>query len=254
MKYLEIVDWDVHQSYRKDRGVPPWIKVHRSCLTSQRWLHLNDSEKGALVSMWIVASAKEGLIPADPSILKRMCQLDKSPNIKKYIELGYLQPAANQELNPGLSSGCQVVATEEEVEGEGEAEEEVEAEADRQARRLLDKLNNDGAKKWQYTKTNLGYIRARMLTHTIQELEHAINVKVAEWKDDPKMDQYLRPSTIFCLKNCETYINQKLGLKVKTKTMTKLEEISKWGSEDEVVQENIQISDGATINVRTGDR
>lgn len=27
---LHVHDWDEHQSYRRDRGQPPWIKVHRA--------------------------------------------------------------------------------------------------------------------------------------------------------------------------------------------------------------------------------
>ena len=29
MNHITIHDWDEHQSYRKDRGQPPWIKLRQ---------------------------------------------------------------------------------------------------------------------------------------------------------------------------------------------------------------------------------
>jgi len=98
MKYLHIVDWDIHQSYRKDRGTPPWIKIHRTLLSSQHWSELSDAEKGQLVSIWLIGADRKGEIPADPCILRKVCILDRAPNISKFIELGWLprrQPYAN---------------------------------------------------------------------------------------------------------------------------------------------------------------
>jgi len=103
MTYLEISGWEEYQTFRKDRGCPPWIKLHRSLLTSERWLSLSDSDKGVLVSLWMVGAAKDGKIPADPKVLRRMAQIDKDPNIKRFIELGYL-------VDNQVSGGCQEVA------------------------------------------------------------------------------------------------------------------------------------------------
>lgn len=100
MNYLQVKDWDEHQSYRKDRGTPPWIKIHRRLMTSAKWAALTDSEKGQLVSLWIAAADKDGRIPADPLVLRKICMLDETPNINKFIDLGFLllecQPSDNQ--------------------------------------------------------------------------------------------------------------------------------------------------------------
>ncbi len=97
---LSVVNWDRWQSYRKDRGTPPWIKVYRNLLTNVEWSNLSDAEKGQLISIWIVAADKKGIIPSDPKILRKFCQLDDAPNIRKFIELGFLstscQPDDNQ--------------------------------------------------------------------------------------------------------------------------------------------------------------
>jgi hypothetical protein len=36
-----------------------------------------------------------------------------------------------------------------------------------------------------------------------------IDVKVEKWKGDPKMDDFLRPDTLFRPKNFEAYLNEK---------------------------------------------
>ena len=96
MNYLYVKDWAVWQSYRKDRGTPPWIKVHRQLMTSAKWAILSDSEKGQLVSMWIAAADKKGKIPNDANLMRKICMLDDAPNLNKFIDLGYF-----------VSDGCQ---------------------------------------------------------------------------------------------------------------------------------------------------
>ena len=97
-----ISDWEKWQTFRKDRGTPPWIKVYRNLLSNEQWVELTDSEKGQLVSIWILAADKNGTIPDSPKMIQRMAMLDSKPNINKFIELGFLtttcQPSDNQEL------------------------------------------------------------------------------------------------------------------------------------------------------------
>ena len=87
---MKINKWDTWQTFRKDRGTPPWIKVHRNLLTNIEWVSLSDAEKGQLVSMWILAADKNGIIPDDPKVIQRMAMLDKQPNLNKFIDLGFL--------------------------------------------------------------------------------------------------------------------------------------------------------------------
>jgi hypothetical protein len=87
---MKVVNWEKWQTYRSDRGTPPWIKVHRNLLTNLEWSLLTDAEKGQLVSIWLVAADKKGVIPADANILRKFCQLDSKPNIKKFTELGFI--------------------------------------------------------------------------------------------------------------------------------------------------------------------
>jgi hypothetical protein len=101
---MKISNWDTWQTFRKDRGTPPWIKVYRNLLSNEQWVELTDSEKGHLVSIWILAADKDGTIPDSPKMIQRMAMLDTLPNLSKFIELGFLsttcQPHDNQEINP----------------------------------------------------------------------------------------------------------------------------------------------------------
>lgn len=119
---MQIHDWNQWQSFRKDRGAPPWIKLHRSLMTNQKWAALTDAEKGQLVSLWIAAADTDGELPDSPAVLRKICQLDQEPNISKFIELGLVtttcQPVDNQ-----LTTTCPQLDAPEERRGEERREE-----------------------------------------------------------------------------------------------------------------------------------
>ena len=117
---MKVVAWDKWQSYRKDRGAPPWIKVYRNLMTNPEWAQLSDAEKGQLVSMWIVAADKGGELPDDPNLVRKICQLDDTPNINKFIALGFVASTWRQDGVNLASSGCHRDAPETETETETE--------------------------------------------------------------------------------------------------------------------------------------
>ncbi len=105
IKRLKIHNWDQWQSFRGDRGTPPWIKIHRKLMTDMKWMTLTDAEKGQVVSIWIIAADQDGYIPNNPVLIRKMAGLDENPNIEKFIEIGMLdvcQPDDNQ-----MTTKCQ---------------------------------------------------------------------------------------------------------------------------------------------------
>jgi len=88
MEYLNVKNWDEFQQY-KDRE-PKWIKIYRSILMDYKYEQLNDAEFGALVKIWLLSSQLNNKIPYDPSFIQRKCGLSSKPNIKKYLQLGFL--------------------------------------------------------------------------------------------------------------------------------------------------------------------
>ena len=91
MEYLKIRNWDKWQSYRSDRGQPPWIKIHRCVMRNCEWVSMTDAERGQLVAMWLLAADRDGVMPASPSIIQKLCFLSSVPNINKFIELGFIE-------------------------------------------------------------------------------------------------------------------------------------------------------------------
>lgn len=102
---MKVKDWDTWQTFRKDRGAPPWIKVHRNLMTNPKWAALTDAEKGQLVSLWIAAADTDGVLPDDPKVLRKICQLDNEPDIKKFLALG-LMVATCQPVDNQLTTTC----------------------------------------------------------------------------------------------------------------------------------------------------
>jgi uncharacterized phage protein (TIGR02220 family) len=75
---------------------------------------------------------------------------------------------------------------------------------------ILDYLNNATGKKFRLsTKSTRGAIHARITEgFFLEDFKKVIDTKTAQWKDDPKMSEFLRPQTLFGTK-FEAYLNQK---------------------------------------------
>lgn len=91
MEYLKIRNWEKWQTYRKDRGQPPWIKVHRRLMRKPKWVQLTDSERGQVVSLWLLGADRDGLIPDSAKLIQKLCYLTKPPNLKKFVDLRFLE-------------------------------------------------------------------------------------------------------------------------------------------------------------------
>ena len=85
-----VKNWEQWQSYRKDRGQPPWIKIHRCVMRNPEWVSLTDAERGQIVSIWLLAADKNGELPPEKSIAK-LCFFSSPLNLNKFIELGFVE-------------------------------------------------------------------------------------------------------------------------------------------------------------------
>lgn len=90
MEYLTIRNWDKWQTYRKDRGQPPWIKLHRCVMRDPQWVSLTDAERGQLVAIWLLAADHDGVIPASPELIQKLCYMNKQPDLNKFTDLGFI--------------------------------------------------------------------------------------------------------------------------------------------------------------------
>lgn len=74
---------------------------------------------------------------------------------------------------------------------------------------ILDYLNSKAGTSYRASSNaTKRLVRARMSEHfTVEDFKKVIDIKVANWKDDPKMSKYLRPKTLFGT-NFESYLNE----------------------------------------------
>jgi hypothetical protein len=97
---LRVRNWDKWQSYRKDRGLPPWIKIHRCVMRNREWVTLTDTQRGQLVALWLLAADRDGAIPNDARVIRRLCHMTTTPNLNLFISLGFLEILASERRQP----------------------------------------------------------------------------------------------------------------------------------------------------------
>lgn len=54
------------------------------------WVSMTDAERGQLVAIWLLAADQNGVIPASPDVIQKLCFMSGLPNLNKFIELGFL--------------------------------------------------------------------------------------------------------------------------------------------------------------------
>ena len=87
---------------------------------------------------------------------------------------------------------------------------------------IIDYLNFVCDKSFRPSKSNIEYIHGRLSEgYTIDDFKKVIDIKAEKWKNNPDMNEYLRPSTLFAPKKFDNYLNEK------PKTNTSIKD--KWG-------------------------
>lgn len=77
------------------------------------------------------------------------------------------------------------------------------------ASKVIEYLNQRTGSKFRPVKSNLSLINARFNEgHSLDDVIAVIDRKCAEWSNDSKMRQYLRPSTLFNAEKFNTYVGQ----------------------------------------------
>lgn len=220
MEFLKVSGWDKWQTYRSDRGKPPWIKVHRELQQNWEWVDLPDHQRGQLVSMWLLASSRDGVIPASPDKVKKLCNMSETPDLQAFVNLGFLEGdvCVTSERRQDVVPDKRKLSTEEvKVSTDTEEENPLSGKPDDNPHQVINYLNNQTASKFQLVDSNLKLIRARIKEgRTVSELCAVIDQQIREWADKPKMQKYLRPATLF---NAEKF-NQYYGQLGTSATMT----------------------------------
>ena len=54
------------------------------------WVSLTDAQRGQLVAIWLLAADRNGVIPASPQVIQKLCFMDSIPDLKLFIELDFI--------------------------------------------------------------------------------------------------------------------------------------------------------------------
>lgn len=57
-------------------------------------------------------------------------------------------------------------------------------------------------------ESNLKIIKARLNEYSIDELKQVVDYKCKEWKGNDEMKKFLKPTTLFAIKHCGTYLSE----------------------------------------------
>lgn len=76
-------------------------------------------------------------------------------------------------------------------------------------KKLIDYLNLKTGKHFKNVESNRKLVRARLNDgYSKADIKKVIDIKSAEWKNDPDHYQYLQPSTLFAPSHFDNYLNQ----------------------------------------------
>lgn len=81
-------------------------------------------------------------------------------------------------------------------------------------REIIDYLNEKTGKRYSAkSRVNQGHMSARLKEgFTVEDFKKVIDTKCFQWKDDPKMSQFLRPETLFSTK-FDRYLNEEKSVR-----------------------------------------
>lgn len=70
-------------------------------------------------------------------------------------------------------------------------------------------LNQETGHAYKFIATHTKFIQARYKDgYTLEDFKKVIDTKVAQWKNNSQMAQYLRPKTLFSPSNFDSYLNE----------------------------------------------
>ncbi len=224
MKSFKVKNFEKYQPKRNGKHAP-WIRLYHTWNLDPAVGQLCDSHKAHWIGLICIAHATNNEIPWDSKWIKKRGCFDSNVNLDKFESLGLIEILCNK----GEKDGEQKKPIERKKEKKKKEKKEKGKKQNISSIRILNYLNTKARKNFLPTDENLGFINARLETYSEEQLCHVVDVKVEEWLDDPTMDTYLRPSTLFNKTKCETYVNQKMGLvnKVETTGSKKINQVER---------------------------
>lgn len=96
--WATIPDWHEKQHYKKERGAPPWIKLHTNILNSRKFQRLPLASKALAPQLWLLATKNDGRVNIEMDELEfqlRWPRQEIEEGLKSLIENEYLIVASD---------------------------------------------------------------------------------------------------------------------------------------------------------------
>lgn len=224
-----------------------WIKVHRDLLDKPIWIESTPEQKTVLITLLMMANHQEkqwewqgkpykvepGQFITSLESIARKCGKGVSIQnvrtaLKRFEKYGFLTNKSTNknrlitivnwgfyqnngdELTNKLTSNQQATNKQPTTnKNEKNVKEKI------PYVEIIDYLNEKTGKKFSAkSEANKKLISGRFREgRTLEDFKHVIDVKCQQWLDNPKMSEFLRPSTLFSQKNFENYVNEGLRQK-----------------------------------------
>ena len=156
----------------------------------------------------------EKLSPKDnqvKSVQKEYDELLANPFLEPFFEkygAAFCMSNCRKFGSPSQAPSKPLRSQEQEQEQEQEEENPLSGTPD-DAREILASLNEKTDSAYRPVPSNLKLIRDRLKSGaTVEQMRQVIDAKVAQWGADARMQEYLRPKTLFCASNFEQYLGQ----------------------------------------------
>ena len=206
MMYYKVRNWEKFQHY-KNRN-PPWVKLHFSLFSSYDWVILTDSERVLALSCVLLASRKQGLIPADAEYVQKTANLHTKPNFKKLVDCGFLEGPSDESILQSSASTSSLSSLKIHK---------------KEAVEILVHLRRITGRSFS-KHTNIAMCLKREKC-SVEDCKKVIEHKWMEWGPDPKMAKYVDTVTLWRPGNFSDYLDQANAQQVEVKLATKMPEV-----------------------------
>ena len=198
-----------------------WLKETTSGLERDgvRWIYNTNEQWLEQFPFWSESTLKRTFTRLKQLGVLKVEQLNKSQrDMTNYYTINYESELLDEvKVTNSKSSNCTDVLTENTTENTTDIKNPICPVAPQPddidpAIRVLSHFNEvtgSSYGKGGRNKTVLGYIRGRLSEdYSAEDLMLVVDYLTAKWADDPKMDDYLRPSTLFGPENCVEYFDK----------------------------------------------
>ena len=228
-----------------------WIKLHRSLLDDELWNDCNERQKVVMITLLLMANHEErswifegekyivqpGEMITSLKSISRKSGVDistvrrsldkfekygfstsKSTNKNRLISIVNWTKYQDRDEEPTSKPTSNRQATDKQPTTNKNDKNDKNDKEDIYSREIIDYLNKKASKGFKAsTRKNQELIKARINEgFNVEDFKKVIDNKVLSWKGDSKMDQYLRPVTLFGTK-FESYLNENVAVGAKSK-------------------------------------